>query len=79
MPDYRIITVNADGKTSNSRRFVCNGDKNAVVWAEQQLDQQTIELWSGARIVARLRPKEADRAVSHGVHEGRLVPKNAGN
>lgn len=53
--------------------------KNAVVWAEQQLDQQTIELWSGARIVARLRPKEADRAVPHGVHEGRLAPKNAGN
>jgi hypothetical protein len=73
--DYRVDLVGSDGHFESSRTFVCDTDKNAVVWAKQMVGQQPAELWSGTRLVERLSPPAEKQAASHEVHEGRLVPK----
>jgi hypothetical protein len=62
MANYRIVTIENDGALSRHRSFVCDNDTDAVVWANQLLDKAPIELWSGARFVARLEPTIARTA-----------------
>ena len=57
MKHYRIVTIDYDGKLSRHRGFVCDNDDDAVVWAKQLVDAEPVELWSGARFVARLEPR----------------------
>jgi len=54
------------------------GDDDAVVWAKQQIEDHSLELWSGPRLVRRLDPEEkrAAEAVTHTIEAGRMVPKN---
>jgi hypothetical protein len=59
MPKYRIITIAKDGELSRHRSFVCDNDDDAVVWAKHSVDKAPVELWTGARFVARLEPKAA--------------------
>ena len=75
MADYRAFFVGVDGHFQGFRALVCDTDENAVIWAEQLLEDQPIELWSGPRLVKRLSPRENRGAISQEVHEGRLVPK----
>lgn len=75
MTDYRVDLIGSDGRFEGSRTFVCDTDENAIVWTKQMLGQQPAELWSGTRLVERLSPPDERKAVSHEVHEGRLVPK----
>jgi hypothetical protein len=72
MSDYRIVTLASDGPSS-ARHFACDNDGDAIVWAEQQLDQCPLELWSGKRLVRRLSPSNPNRAVTLKVKDGRLV------
>ncbi len=59
--------------SKSSRAFVCDTDENAIEWAEVQLaGKQPAELWRQDR--PAFAPDEK-QAVSHEVHEGRLVPK----
>jgi hypothetical protein len=58
MTHYRIVTINYDGKLSRHRGFVCDNDDDAIVWAKQSVDEAPVELWCGARFVARLEPPE---------------------
>ena len=77
MADYRAFFVGADGQFDGYRAFVCDTDDDAIVWAEQLLEDQPIELWTGARLVKRLAPPPGKgKAISHEVHEGRMVPKD---
>jgi len=55
--------------------LACDTDEDAIVWAEQLLKDQPIELWSGARMVKRLPVPDDRQATSHEVHEGHMVPK----
>ena len=57
MNHYRIVTIDDDGKLGRHRGFVCDTDNYAIVWAEQLVDVEPVELWSGARFVARLEPR----------------------
>ena len=75
MTDYRVDLIGSDGQIERSRTFVCDTDDNAIVWAKQMVGQQPAELWSGTRLVERLFPPNEKQAVSHEVHEGRMVPK----
>jgi hypothetical protein len=78
MADYRAYVVGADGHSVNYRAFVCDNDSDATVWAKQLLDDDDVELWCGERFVKRLSPPNSDKpgnAVSHEIHEGRLIPK----
>jgi hypothetical protein len=73
--EYRAYLIGSDGHFKSSRSFVCDTDENAIVWAKQMVGQQPAELWSGTRLVERLSPPDEKQAVSHEIHEGRLVPK----
>jgi hypothetical protein len=57
MNHYRVVTIDHDGKLSRHRGFVCDTDGDAIVWAKQLVDAEPVELWSGARFVARLEPR----------------------
>ena len=61
-----------------SRTFTADSDDDAVVWAKQQIEDHSVELWSGPRLVRRLDPaeKRAAEAVTHTIEAGRMVPKN---
>jgi hypothetical protein len=75
MAEYYAYLIGSDRHFESSRAFVCDTDENAIVWAKQMVGQQPAELWSGTRLVERLSPPDEKQAVSHEVHEGRLVPK----
>jgi hypothetical protein len=59
MASYRIVTIDEAGKLSRHRGFVCDNDDDAIVWAKQSVDGAAVELWSGARFVARLEPRSS--------------------
>ena len=73
MVEYRVI--GSDGHVKSPRAFVCDTDENAIMWAKQMVGEQPADLWSGARLVQRLPPTDEKQAVSHEIHEGRLVLK----
>lgn len=78
MTDYCARVVGDDGRVEKSRAFVCDTDAHAVVWAKQLMDDRTIELWSGNRLVQRISPPaalNADNSISHDILEGRLINK----
>jgi hypothetical protein len=55
MAKYRIVTIDKAGL--RHRGFVCNNDSDAIDWAKQLVDDAPVELWNGARFVARLEPR----------------------
>ena len=57
MNTYRIVVVDDAGQASRQRSFVCADDDDAIVWAKQLEGEIPIEIWSGARFVARLVPQ----------------------
>ena len=54
MAEYRTYDIGKDGHITRSRAFVCNDDADAAVWANQLVDGNDIELWSGERFVLRI-------------------------
>lgn len=72
--EYRAYVIGDDRHIASHRAFVCDSDADAKVWAKQLFDGHDIELWSGARLVARFTCKPD--AVSHDVNDGQMVPKN---
>ena len=55
MPDYRAYFVGLDKHFKDFRAIVCRDDGEAIEQAKALLDDRTIELWCGARLVTRLR------------------------
>jgi hypothetical protein len=76
MTEYRLYTVENDGHFTGSRTFTAASDDDAVVWAKQQIEDHSVELWSDTRLVTRLDPPEKRAAVTHTIEAGRMVPKN---
>ena len=78
MTEYRLYTVESDGHFIGSRTFTADSDDDAVVWAKQQIEDHSVELWSGPRLVRRLDPAEKRdaAAVTHTIETGRMLPKN---
>ena len=71
--EYRAYTLGHDDHITASRGFVFAGDDDAIVWANQLLDDHDMELWSGARFVIRLRhQREYGRLSSDGFDSGRF-------
>jgi len=58
MTEYRLYTVESDGRFIGSRTFTADSDDDAVVWAKQQIEDHSVELWSGPTLVRRLDPAE---------------------
>ena len=53
----RLVTIDDDCKLSRHRGFVCDTDDDEIVWAKRLVDAEPVELWNGARFVARLEPR----------------------
>jgi hypothetical protein len=54
---YRANVIGEAGQIVKFRSFLCDTDENATVWAKQLADGHDVELWSGDRLVTRLRGK----------------------
>ena len=54
MVEYRIYSVGSDGHFMKSECLECASDEDAIKQAGQSIDTYDVELWSGARVVARL-------------------------
>jgi hypothetical protein len=39
MAEYRGYLIGSDGRVESSRAFVCDTDKNAIVWTKQMVGQ----------------------------------------
>ena len=60
MPEYRIHILTFGNKIAGPAIEVdCQSDEEAVAKARTLLNGQDIEIWSGARIVTRLRFADA--------------------
>ena len=55
MGDYRIYKLDKSGKTTGPPHIVrCEGDDAALILARLLADEQTREIWEGARRVATI-------------------------
>jgi len=55
MIEYRAFTVGRDGHFIGSEALICADDSEAIEQATRFVDGHDIELWSGERLIARLR------------------------
>jgi hypothetical protein len=55
MQEYRAYTVGLDGHIIGFEPMVCANDEEAIKRTRRLVDSHDVELWSGARLVARLR------------------------
>ena len=64
MSAYRVYVIGQDGHFVSIRKFFCDSDSDATVWAKQLVDDHDVELWCGYRFVVRLdhKPKPSQRA-----------------
>ena len=54
---YRAFVIGADGHVINRIDLFCESEDDARERAAQLVDSQAIELWEGARRIARFEPK----------------------
>jgi len=57
MTEYRVFTIGRDAHFVSFRKFTCNNDTDAIVWAKHLIDLYPVELWNGDRFVIRLEPR----------------------
>jgi len=55
--EYRAYVVGEDGHFVGCEAIVCGDDVEAAERAKRLVDGHDVELWAGARLVARLRHK----------------------
>jgi hypothetical protein len=59
LTEYRAYTVGLDGHFIGFEALLCADDAEAIDRARRLVDGHDVELWSGDRLVARLRHKPA--------------------
>jgi hypothetical protein len=57
MAEYRAYTVGRDGHFIGFEPLICADDSEAIERATRLVDGHDIELWSGTRLVIRLKHK----------------------
>jgi hypothetical protein len=72
MAEYRAYTVGRDGHFTGFEPLICADDSEAIERATRLVDGHDIELWSGTRLVIRLKHKPPDP-------RGESCAKNASN
>ena len=71
MPEYRAFFLGDDGHFVGFEPLVCADDSEAIEKAKRLSERRPVELWSGARFVARLSaPQTSADSVTHEVREG---------
>jgi hypothetical protein len=58
MAEYRAFTVGTDGHFVGFEPIICDDDAAAIERAKRLLKGRDIEIWSGDRLIARLRYDE---------------------
>jgi hypothetical protein len=56
--EYRAFTVGRDGHFSGCESLICADDAEAIVLAGRLVGIHDVELWSGERLVTRLKAAE---------------------
>jgi hypothetical protein len=59
MPEYRAYLVDTEGHFQGFEPLVCANDDEAIQKAQTLVDDCDIELWSGPRLVNRLKRNPA--------------------
>jgi hypothetical protein len=62
MIEYRALFVGNDGHFRGFEPIVCADDAEAIAKAKRLVDGHDVELWSGSRLVVRLKAKGAPGA-----------------
>jgi hypothetical protein len=52
--EYRVYAIGRDGHIFDAKALVCRDDAEAIEQARDAFKDQIVEVWSGARFVARL-------------------------
>jgi hypothetical protein len=69
--EYRAYIVGRDGHFLSSKEFVAENDDDALEHARRLVDGHDVELWSGERVVAKLKSpdKPASPSCGFSVHK----------
>jgi hypothetical protein len=59
MQSYRVYSLDHSGHISRARDVECRDDLDALALAEQTARRESMEVWQGARFVARVKPDNA--------------------
>jgi len=54
MIGYRLYFMDGHGRIERAAEFECADDAEALVWVWDHDDSRAMELWSGARVVAKI-------------------------
>jgi hypothetical protein len=54
--DYRLYFLNAEGRIRHAVEIQCEDDEAATKLVQQHADGRAMELWQGARCVAKYDP-----------------------
>ena len=73
MPEYRAYKIDYDGHFLEAVPLVCADDTEAKEKAERLVDDHAVELWQLDRKVAHFEKG----AVTHEIHNGRMISKPA--
>jgi hypothetical protein len=60
MIDYRAYLIDSDGHIEGFEPLVCADDEGAIEQAQRLARERDVELWSGGRLVARLKKTSLD-------------------
>jgi hypothetical protein len=61
MVEYRIYSIGSDGHFVKSECLECPSDEEAIKLTTLTIDTCDVELWSGARVVAKLHCNDPGR------------------
>lgn len=58
MSGYRVYFVNGQGRFVRAVELLCRDDEEATAHARDLADEQAVELWDRARLVARFERRQ---------------------
>lgn len=59
MRHYRVYSLDPAGHIALAQDVQCQDDLEALSWAEQAAAHESVEVWQGARLVAKVKPGNA--------------------
>jgi hypothetical protein len=61
VPEYRAYIVGVDGRFIGFEPLICRDDGEAVAKAKRLLAGHDVEVWSGERLVVRLKSRDVSK------------------
>ena len=63
MKSYRVCFVTCEGRIDIAHEITCVDDFDALAEAERSAGKHAVEVWDGARLVARVKAENAPVAI----------------